>query len=582
MKKIITLFVFFLTFSVSAQKELWGVTQQTLYADEQGNIVKFDTNGENAVTVHHFNYLTGKVPIGKLFLASNGKLYGTATFGGIGSTTNTYEQDGYGVLYEYDLIFDTYRVVHYFNSTSPTDLAINPTSSLIEPVTGKLYGGTRWGGFYVYDMATETVSNLNHTYSFQAMGWITSDLIKASNGFVYAISSSSFPCTAIGPNQPNQGSIIKINTTTNTAQRIAVFGCSSATTINAFGGRSMVEALPNKIFFITDSATYLPSESAAIAVGGIIEFNTVTNSLTQKLTFDPFNSLGFRPSAFVMGDNGNLYGTCNLGGDTFRGGTTSGIFNKTGTLFEYNPTTNDIIKLTEFLPFKSTPGNIIKLTTGDLVGNIAFGSVFKYNINSNTLQFPDLATYSDFPNQYSTQNLIEICRKPTYHFFDVDTFDACIGGTFSYDVQNTNATTYQWLKDGENVQGQTAGILNLTNLAASDTGNYSCLMTNECGTTTTTALHLTVNCLGTSTFADIDKSIKLYPNPTKDILNVKLPENIEITISSVKIVNSLGQIIREKKSQNNHTIDVSQLQTGIYFISFVTNYGGWNGKFVKE
>lgn len=47
---------FFLTVFVSAQKELWGVTQQTLYADEQGNIVKFDMNGEHAVTKHHFNY----------------------------------------------------------------------------------------------------------------------------------------------------------------------------------------------------------------------------------------------------------------------------------------------------------------------------------------------------------------------------------------------------------------------------------------------------------------------------------------------------------------------------------------------
>ena len=91
--------------------------------------------------------------------------------------------------------------------------------------------------------------SLNHNYSFDAMGGIYSDLIKASNGFVYAISNSSFPCTSTGPNQPNQGSLIKINTVTNTAQRIAVFGCSSGTTINAFGGYSMIEVFPNKIKF---------------------------------------------------------------------------------------------------------------------------------------------------------------------------------------------------------------------------------------------------------------------------------------------------------------------------------------------
>ena len=84
---------------------------------------------------------------------SNGKLYRTAAYGGIGSTTATYEQDGYGVLYEYDLTFDTYRVVHYFNYTAPSDVAINSISSLIEPIPGKLYGGTRAGYFFVYDIA---------------------------------------------------------------------------------------------------------------------------------------------------------------------------------------------------------------------------------------------------------------------------------------------------------------------------------------------------------------------------------------------------------------------------------------------
>jgi Secretion system C-terminal sorting domain/Immunoglobulin domain len=581
MKKIIFLFLL-AWINVNAQKELWGVSQQTPYpAGEQGNIVKFDMNGENAMTIHHFNYTTGKVPIGKLFLASNGKLYGTAAYGGIGSTTATYEQDGYGVLYEYDLTFDTYRVVHYFNSTSPANLAINPTSSLIEPIPGKLYGGTRWGSFYVYDMATQTVTYLNHTYSFQAMGWITSDLIKASNGFVYAVSASSYPCTGTGADLPNQGSMIKINTATNTAQRVAVFGCSSTTTINAFGGYSMVEALPNKIFFMTDSNLYISSEGSVISVGGIIEFNTVTNGLTQKFTFDPLNPLGFRPGSFVLGDNGNLYGVCNQGGDTFRGGTTSGIFNKTGTLFEYDPTTDSIIKLTEFLPFQSNPGNIIKLTTGDLMGNIAFGSLFKYNINSNTLQFPDGLTYSDFGDQASTQNLIEICRKPSYHFFDVDTFNPCINTPFTFDVQNTNATSYTWKKDGEIQPQQTTGTLNIPNITEADSGDYTCEMVNECGTTVTMVLHVNVGCLGIDEMAAYNKLISLYPNPAKEILNIQLPENSNLKITGCTISNMLRQVVFESNSDNSQ-INIADYTTGLYSIVLKTDKGNWFGKFIKQ
>jgi Secretion system C-terminal sorting domain len=579
MKKNILLFLFSISTCI-AQKELWGTTRQTPYpTDEQGNIVKFDMNGENAVTVHHFNYTTGKLPSSKLFLASNGKLYGTATYGGIGSTTPTYEQDGYGVLYEYDLTFDTYRVLHYYNATLGL---VNPSSGLMEPILGKLYGGTTSGSFYVYDIASETVTSLNHTYSFVAMGGIYSDLIKASNGFVYAISNNSFPCTSPGPNQPNEGSLIKINTATNTAQRVAVFGCSSTTTISASGGFSMVEVLPNKIFFGTSSYAPIPSEGLSYPVGGIIEYNTVTNDLTQKLTFDPLNSLGFSLTSIVRGNNGNLYGVCANGGDTYRSPYTSGIFNKTGTLFEYNPAANTIVKLTEFLTFKNLPSNIIKLSTGNLMGNLGYGSLFKYTINTNTLQFPDLITYSDPGNQFSTQNLIEICRKPSYRFFDVATFDGCVGGAFTYDIQNTNATSYQWQKNNINVAGQTTGILNLTNLTTSDAGNYTCLMTNECGTTTTMVLQLTVSCLGTNTVATLEKSITLYPNPAKNILNLKLPENIDVNVNSVTIVNSLGQIVLKQKTENTTTIDVSNLQKGMYFVSLASNYGNWNGKFVKE
>ncbi len=583
MKKIIILFFVyhFSALSLYAQKELWGVSRETLYADQQGNIVKFDMNGENAVTVHHFNFPTGKLPTGKLFLASNGKLYGTATFGGINGITNTNDQDGYGVLYEYNLTFETYRAVHYFNYISPTDFSINPTSSLIEPIPGKLYGGTKGGSFYVYDIATETVTTLNHNYSFIAMGGIYTDLIKASNGFIYAISRSSFPCTSSGPNQPNQGSLIKINTLNNTAQRVAVFGCSNATTINAFGGYSMIEVFPNKIFFITDSVAYVPSEESVLTVGGIIEYNTITNELTQKLLFDATNPLGYNPKSFIMGDNGNLYGVCEQGGETYRTPFTTGLESKTGTMFEYNPTTNSIVKLTEFLPFQNLPQTIIKLTTGELVGNLGNGSIFKYNINSNTLQFPDLATYSDFPNQFSTRNLIEICRKPSYQEFIPNTFTPCVNTPFSYNINNTNATNYVWKKNGVIVPLQTTGILNINNLIASDTGIYTCTMTNECGTTTTMNLNITVNCLDVPEVIADKNTISLYPNPTKNTISIYLPENGNYEVQDIYIVNLLSQtVIKNVKSNKN--IDVSSLQKGIYIVNLKTNNGDWNGKFVKE
>jgi len=68
MKKMLLTVIIFLSFSfIYAQKQLWGVTQQSLYADEQGNIVKFDMNGENAVTIHHLTILQEKYLLANYF-----------------------------------------------------------------------------------------------------------------------------------------------------------------------------------------------------------------------------------------------------------------------------------------------------------------------------------------------------------------------------------------------------------------------------------------------------------------------------------------------------------------------------------
>jgi hypothetical protein len=82
--------------------------------------------------------------------------------------------------------------------------------------------------------------------------------------------------------------------------------------------------------------------------------------------------------------------------------------------------------------------------------------------------------------------------------------------------------------------------------------------------------------------ATLEKGITMYPNPAKNVLNIKLPENIDVNVTSVTIANSLGQIVLKQKTENTTIIDVSNLQKGIYIVSLETNYGSWNGKFVKE
>ena len=94
-KQIILLFALFPLWGLGgiyAQKELWGVnTGNDNGPGYYGNITKYDIYGENPVIMHEFDSIHGYNPKGRLFLASNGKLYGTTQKGGniglLGSNT---------------------------------------------------------------------------------------------------------------------------------------------------------------------------------------------------------------------------------------------------------------------------------------------------------------------------------------------------------------------------------------------------------------------------------------------------------------------------------------------------------------
>jgi hypothetical protein len=73
-------------------------------------------------------------------------------------------------------------------------------------------------------------------------------------------------------------------------------------------------------------------------------------------------------------------------------------------------------------------------------------------------------------------------------------------------------------------------------------------------------------------------ALTIYPNPTKDLLNIETKNNS--TISSASIYNALGQIVMTTTTSN--TINVSNLITGIYFIKAKLDGKESIIKFIKE
>jgi uncharacterized repeat protein (TIGR03803 family) len=128
----------------------------------------------------HFDYtLTGINPFGGgLVEATNGKLYGLATYGGINSS---------GTLFEYDIVSNTCSIKINFDSTS----AINPDGSMIRAQNGKLYGVIYTGGLYgdgilfEYDpLSNQYIEKVNFLDSINGARPINR-LMEASDGLLY-------------------------------------------------------------------------------------------------------------------------------------------------------------------------------------------------------------------------------------------------------------------------------------------------------------------------------------------------------------------------------------------------------------
>ena len=65
----------------------------------------------------------------------------------------------------------------------------------------------------------------------------------------------------------------------------------------------------------------------------------------------------------------------------------------------------------------------------------------------------------------------------------------------------------------------------------------------------------------------LEQSITLFPNPS----NNSVPISTELTISSVKIVNSLGQLMHQ--FNNTQNIDLHAYAKGTYFLQIETKKG---------
>jgi hypothetical protein len=77
--------------------------------------------------------------------------------------------------------------------------------------------------------------------------------------------------------------------------------------------------------------------------------------------------------------------------------------------------------------------------------------------------------------------------------------------------------------------------------------------------------------------------IKIYPNPSQNFLKINVDSIIngeQITISDLS-----GKVVLQKKAEvnlNEYTVDIRDIKTGIYLLTFKSSHTTWTKRIIKK
>lgn len=116
----------------------------------------------------------------------------------------------------------------------------------------------------------------------------------------------------------------------------------------------------------------------------------------------------------------------------------------------------------------------------------------------------------------------------------------------------------QWYFNDKSIDGANDQFL-----VTEEDGNYYCTIDNEFGCTSSPSNTIVIN--STNVSEDERISLRIFPNPTMDLLNIRT-KSYETKIVEINSIN--GQLLHSSNMEgSNHQIDLSPFQKGVYFIT---------------
>ena len=222
-------------------------------------------------------------------------------------------------------------------------------------------------------------------------------------------------------------------------------------------------------------------------------------------------------------------------------------------------------------------------SSGPIFGNVAYyqniGTVGAPFFNPDLSQEPNNPALGGMNSKLFVDNAVTVAAAP--HFFTLqDQLQVLIG--------SEDGRIKRYRVDPTDLEGPytpidsiVGGILEGQKTALSladidDDGFMEMVVGNGRGGLSMFNTDIESNASSTTDIAD--DGVSLFPNPTKDHVNIKIDE--PIIIQSITLYSAEGQLIKSLKSDQRE-VSLAELSVGIYFMKIVTTEGEISEKIVK-
>ena len=238
-------------------------------------------------------------------------------------------------------------------------------------------------------------------------------------------------------------------------------------------------------------------------------------------------------------------------------------------------------------------GNLVNLeyiaiANNSFEGELPFNSPNALiDISNNHFDFSDIEPFEQAGN-YST-----LIYSPQRTEDIAENIESGVGVDITLNVNDTNIdrdandtamnNEYQWYKDNVAITGSNSANYTITNTQVSDSGDYFCEITNSIlPDLTIVRAPITVLIDPSLSVIDteIDNEISIYPNPTKNWLNIK---SDALTDAKLSIYDINGRLVITQNLEGNlNALNVEQLQSGTYIIKIEDHNKVQTKRFIKQ